>query len=122
MKIYREEHPNPQFKRANWENLNGEWDFGFKKAERAFRFSSDEKRAVEIHGAAEYPYKINVPFCIESKLSGIGYRDFVNMVWYRKKVNIRKGNNSVFLHKICRQAQRRLHIVCIGYNRLCDGR
>ncbi len=27
--IPRHEHPNPQFERANWLNLNGEWDFEF---------------------------------------------------------------------------------------------
>ena len=27
--MYRQEHPNPQFLRDNWLNLNGEWDFEF---------------------------------------------------------------------------------------------
>ena len=27
MSIPRPEHPNPQFERENWENLNGEWEF-----------------------------------------------------------------------------------------------
>ena len=27
--IPRCEHPDPQFERANWLNLNGEWDFEF---------------------------------------------------------------------------------------------
>ena len=97
MKVSRQEYPNPQFQRKNWQNLNGEWDFGFKKAAAGFRMSSDEKRALEIHNAGEYTHKINVPFCIESKLSGIGYTDFVNLVWYRKKVNIAKGDGRVFL-------------------------
>jgi hypothetical protein len=25
----RPEHPKPQFKRAEWKNLNGQWDFVF---------------------------------------------------------------------------------------------
>lgn len=98
MSVYRNEYPNPQFERANWQNLNGEWDFGFKKAIRGFRFSTDEKRAVELYNNGDYSHKINVPFCIESKLSGIGYTDFVNMVWYRKKINISKNSNKVFLN------------------------
>lgn len=98
MKIYRSEHPNPQFERNCWQNLNGEWDFGFKKVRFGFKFSDNEERALKYCRNTKYPYKINVPFCIESKLSGIGNTDFVNLVWYRKKVNINKGNKRVFLH------------------------
>ena len=98
MKVYRTEYPNPQFERKSWQSLNGEWDFGFKKAERGFRFSENEKRALSISEKGDYPHKINVPFCIESELSGIGYTDFVNLVWYRKRVSIKKGNNRVFLN------------------------
>lgn len=98
MNIFRSEYPNPQFERANWQNLNGEWDFGFKRAVRGFRFSDDEKRAINICDKNSYTHKINVPFCIESKLSGIGYTDFVNLVWYRKKVNIKKNGERIFLH------------------------
>lgn len=98
MDIYRSEYPNPQFERANWQNLNGEWDFGFKKAAAGFKFSQDESTAVKIRNSADFPYKINVPFCIESELSGIGFTDFVNMVWYRRKVSVSKGDRKVFLH------------------------
>lgn len=98
MNIFRSEYPNPQFERANWQNLNGEWDFGFKRAVHGFRFSDDEKRAEDIYKKGSYTHKINVPFCIESKLSGIGYTDFVNLVWYRKKVNIKKNGERIFLH------------------------
>ncbi|MGN1201720.1 MAG: glycoside hydrolase family 2 protein [Eubacterium sp.] len=98
MQIYRDEFPNPQFERTNWQNLNGEWDFGFQKAKCGFKFSSDEKTAIDIHAKNNYPYKINVPFCIESALSGIGYTSFVNIVWYRKKFNVKKGDDRIFLH------------------------
>lgn len=98
MNIYRQEHPNPQFERSQWQNLNGEWDFGFKKAAVGFKFSDDERRAVKYHNENHYPYKINVPFCVESKLSGIGNTDFVNLAWYRKKVNIHKNGGRIFLH------------------------
>ena len=55
-------HPNPQFERKNIEILNGQWDFGFKKAKRGFKFSDDEKRAIEVREQNEYTHKINVPF------------------------------------------------------------
>ena len=98
MRVYRTEHPNPQFKRENLVNLNGEWDFGFEKANSDFNFSEDESRAARIQAINIYTRKINVPFCVESALSGIGHTDFVNLAWYRKKVNIVKNENRVFLH------------------------
>lgn len=99
MKIYRSEHPNPQFMRSHWQNLNGEWDFGFKKVPACFKFSQDEMRALKYYRDAQYPYKINVPFCMESELSGIGNTDFANLVWYRKKLDIdKKCDERVFLH------------------------
>ena len=90
-------HPNPQFERKNIEILNGQWDFGFQKAKYGFKFSVDEKRAVEIRNKSEYTHKINVPFCIESELSGIQYKDFINIVWYKRIVEIKKDGNRVFL-------------------------
>ena len=29
MGFLRSEHPNPQWKRENWRNLNGKWEFEF---------------------------------------------------------------------------------------------
>lgn len=76
MKIYRQEHPNPQWKRTEWRNLNGEWEFDFD-----FGKSARERKLYE---GGELSKKINVPFCPESKLSGIGYTDFMAAVCYRK--------------------------------------
>lgn len=90
-------HPNPQFERKDIDILNGEWDFGFQRAKLGFKFSTDEARAVEIRKNNEFTHKINVPFCIESELSGIGYKDFINMVWYKKVVRIKKNGKRVFL-------------------------
>lgn len=98
MKIYKTEHPNPQLVRKNWINLNGEWDFGFKTANTGFTLSKDESLALKIHDTEECSKKINVPFCIESKLSGIGYTDFVNLVWYKRTIHIKKNSDRIFLH------------------------
>lgn len=92
------DHPNPQFERREWQSLNGKWDFGFMKAKHAFTFSADNKYAEKIRKKKDYPYKINVPFCIESELSGIGYTGFVNAVWYRRKINIKKIKKNIILH------------------------
>ena len=74
--IFRPEHPNPQFQRKSWMNLNGVWDFEFD-----FGKSGRERKMYE---NGNFTKKINVPFCPESKLSGIEYKDFMNGVWYRR--------------------------------------
>lgn len=91
-------HPNPQFQRENWISLNGDWDFGFKKARIGYKFSKDEKSALKLYQKAACSTKIQVPYCIESRLSGIGYTGFVNIIWYKKTVNINKNNDLIFLH------------------------
>lgn len=76
--IPRPEFPNPQFERASWINLNGEWDFEFDFGNSGFNRGMLEKK--------EWSKKIIVPFCPESVLSGIGYTDFIPAVWYRRSV------------------------------------
>lgn len=90
--IPRHEHPNPQFERANWLNLNGEWDFEFD--------FGNSKLETGILNRKEWETKIIVPFCPESKLSGIEYVDFIPAVWYRRKVNITSSQlkGRVFIH------------------------
>ena len=90
MNIPRPEHPNPQFEREDWINLNGEWqfeyDFGISGRDRKF-YERDSLNS-----------KIIVPFCPESVLSGIGNTDFLNCVWYLKKVEIPSTEKNVILH------------------------
>ena len=75
--MYRKEHPKPQFCRKNWQNLNGEWEFEFDHA--------DSGREHELFSpTAVFERVINVPFCPQSKLSGIGETDFLRAVWYRR--------------------------------------
>jgi len=78
--IPRSEHPTPQFERKTWENLNGKWDFEFDFGR--------SKLETGILQREEWERKIIVPFCPESKLSGIGHVDFIPAVWYRRKINI----------------------------------
>ncbi len=74
--IPRAEHPNPQFERKNWTNLNGEWEF-----EIDYGKSGIER---EFYKRDSFNGKIVVPFCPESKLSGVGHKDFMAAVWYRR--------------------------------------
>jgi beta-galactosidase/beta-glucuronidase len=80
MNIPRSEYPRPQFRRGNWINLNGEWEYETDRA------ASGRERGLPKAGSL--PEKIIVPFCRESVLSGIGDKDFCECVWYRRTVNL----------------------------------
>lgn len=80
-KYIRPEHPMPQFFREDWMNLNGEWEFYEDHS-----VSGWERGAM--NEGFEYPLSINVPFCRESELSGLGHKDFCDSVWYRRTVTI----------------------------------
>ncbi|MGI6260244.1 MAG: glycoside hydrolase family 2 protein [Acutalibacteraceae bacterium] len=88
--IPRSEYPRPQFVRENWMNLNGAWEFAFD-----FGDSGIERKMFE---DGDFPLTITVPFCPESELSGIGYKDFMNAVWYRRTVSFAKNSGRVLLH------------------------
>ncbi len=92
MEIYRLEHPNPQWERNAWRCLNGEWEFEFD-----FGKSAIDR---ELYKANELKNKIIVPFCPESELSGIGYKDFMPAVCYMKTIEISDDDlkNKVILH------------------------
>jgi len=62
------EHPRPDFERAEWLNLNGEWDFGF--------------------AAGKYDRKILVPFGWGSPASGV--KDEGDTGYYRRSVTVPK--------------------------------
>ena len=80
MNILRNEYPNPQFERKAWTCLNGEWDFEIDTGK------SGEAR--ELFKKEHLDGKINVPFCPESKLSGVENKDFLECVWYRRDIEI----------------------------------
>ena len=92
MNILRAEHPNPQWERETWKNLNGPWEFEFD-----FGCSAVERRLWE---KERFDREILVPFCPESRLSGIGYTDFINGVAYRRNFELSQEELSgrVLLH------------------------
>ena len=79
--IPRPEYPKPQFERKDWMNLNGEWAFCFDNGR-----SGAARKIYENDDA--FDRTITVPFCVESELSGIGCKDFIYGVWYKKTVEI----------------------------------
>ena len=88
----RSEYPRPQFERECWMNLNGTWtytfDFGQTGAERDFRNSKG------------FDGKITVPFCPESKLSGVQHTDFIPCVWYQRTITVPEtwGGKNILLN------------------------
>lgn len=78
--VPRGEHPNPQFFRETWLNLNGEWEFEIDYAK------SGKERGFETR--EHLNDKITVPFCPESRLSGIGNTDFMECVWYKRSFTV----------------------------------
>ena len=76
--VPRPEHPRPDLFRDNWMTLNGEWQFEIDKA------ADGETRGLTY--GKDLNAKIIVPFCPESKLSGLGVPTTVHMknVWYRR--------------------------------------
>lgn len=88
----RPEYPRPQFERSTWQNLNGTWtytfDFGLSGADRGLQNSKS------------FDGKITVPFCPESKLSGVAHTDFINGIWYQRNLQIPSDwkDKNILLH------------------------
>ncbi|MBE6555828.1 MAG: beta-galactosidase [Ruminococcaceae bacterium] len=78
--MFRPEFPNPQFRREHWVNLNGTWSFALDVEDNGV-----DKRYFE---KAAFDGSIEVPFCPESKLSGVAHTDFINACWYAREIEI----------------------------------
>ncbi|MBQ8439920.1 MAG: beta-galactosidase, partial [Clostridia bacterium] len=79
--MFRPEYPRPQLVRGDWINLNGAWEY------QTDRMNSGLDRKL-MEPNADFTETINVPFCRESELSGIGDKEFCDCAWYRKKIII----------------------------------
>lgn len=90
--IMRSEHPEPQFERNEWLNLNGEWEF-----EVDYTATGKERSFFTREHLND---RINVPFCPESLLSGVNNKDFMPCVWYRRDIVIPEtwAGYDVYLH------------------------
>lgn len=91
--IPRNEYPRPNMVRDEWQNLNGEWDFEIDNC------ISDEERRLFLD-SEKLSSKIIVPFCPESKLSGVEHTDFIHSVWYKKRFEIPEkwSGRNIILH------------------------
>ena len=75
--LERIDYPDPNFVRERTQIINDGWQFSFDG--KAWR-------------------RINVPFCPESKLSGIGHTDFIGQCFYKRTLRAEKGTGRVMLH------------------------
>jgi beta-galactosidase/beta-glucuronidase len=82
--IPRSEFPQPQFERADWQNLNGRWQF---------EFDDGDVGLAEDWADAQHRFsrEITVPYCFESRLSGIGDTSFHPWAWYRRSFTVSDG-------------------------------
>ena len=89
--IPRPEYPRPQFERADWLCLNGQWEF---EADYGDTGAARGLKDRALTGT------ITVPFCPESELSGVHHPDFLNAVWYRRTVTVpgEWAGRNVLLH------------------------
>lgn len=88
----RPEYPRPQLVRPNWMNLNGTWEFEMDHGKSG--------RARGLNRSPALAGQITVPFCPESALSGVGYKDFMASVWYRRAFTLPEswGSGRILLH------------------------
>ena len=85
MEIERREYPRPQFRRENWQSLNGEWEF-------AFDDKNDGIKGGLWQGKKALPLKIRVPFSYQYPASGIGDTSQHDIVWYRRSFSLAEEN------------------------------
>jgi len=93
--IPRSEHPRPDLMRAEWQTLNGRWEFEFDDQDRglAERWYAP--------GSTRFTRTIEVPYAFQTKLSGIADTSFHDVVWYRRRVTIPESfrrSRRVMLH------------------------
>ncbi len=74
--VPRSEYPRPQLTRREWLCLNGPWSFQVDAGGNGEALCWAERPRLK--------QTIRVPFCPESRLSGIASRDFMPCVWYAR--------------------------------------
>ena len=70
-------HPRPRVQRAEWTDLNGQWQFAYDDADSGLRERWQDD-------AARFDRSITVPFPPESEMSGINDKGFHPVLWYRR--------------------------------------
>ena len=94
--VPRPEYPRPDLMRAEWQTLNGAWQFEFDDANRGL------SEGWYKNAAQKFSRTIQVPFAFQTKLSGINDPSFHDYVWYRRELDVpssfRAANKRVMLN------------------------
>lgn len=94
----RNEYPRPQFKRENWTNLNGQWQFEFA--------DQTEGQPLEKYFSKEaFTKEITVPYVYQSELSGIHDTSKHEHIWYKRMLTLEKQSQEIV----------RLHFGAVDY-------
>ena len=90
--IPRPEYPRPQFEREAWINLNGAWSYRFDAGDSGLEDNWPKSQG--------FTDRIIVPFCPESRLSGVQYTGFIDVIWYHRVISIPKSwtGKRIMLH------------------------
>ena len=98
--VPRPEYPRPQFRRERWTNLNGGWRFAFDDGDAGLAAGWQNTTAGDVRaGGSPFDRSIVVPFCYQSKLSGIGETAFHDVVWYARTFDYAPaGDERLLLH------------------------
>lgn len=106
-------HPRPDRYRDGWLCLNGEWDFEID--------NENIGKEREYFNRDALTGKITVPFCPESKLSGVEHKDFMKSVWYRRDLSIPTewSGKRILLHIDACDYETTVYVngVCVGIHR-----
>lgn len=82
-------HPKPQFRRSEWMDLNGTWQFKFDEAKEGIKQGWQNGLTTEL--------EIMVPFVYQSELSGIHQTKFCSTVWYQREISIDLAPNKHYI-------------------------
>ncbi|MFD2366251.1 glycoside hydrolase family 2 protein [Pseudoduganella sp. GCM10020061] len=81
-------YPRPQLVRDNWLSLDGKW-----------RFTFDQGGVCKVPGdQLTWTHEIEVPFCPESKMSGIEDTGFHPHCWYEREFELMPHDGRTLLH------------------------
>ncbi len=85
-----EDYPRPQFKRHDWYDLNGEWQFEFDDEDlgELEKLYSQKK---------DFSQTIHVPYAYQSKKSGVEVNENHEVVWYKREFHWEKDSHKKLL-------------------------
>jgi hypothetical protein len=92
--IPRPEHPQPNFRRDAWLNLNGQWRFAFDphnvgEPERWYMAQPARSgRLLPGTQPKDKPMTITVPYPWESRLSGVAATEYKGAAWYEREFTV----------------------------------